>query len=737
MPYFPNNIVPVTNFNPFVGSNLDWIFSLPQTDLVYFTPATSQTLANRTLTITLPNFDALLGNDIYSEYRIFAENTTPSVPTEISISTQIAAAGTLITSNNLSFVEIISFANLETATPVATQIRRERRYIVKGKRVDNDVFEEIRSYERNFVVQFVTTGFVYISPSIYNFTRVLGVDAAPSISVTIFTVSTTFIMVHPDVLATGAALVSPITFASGYVGYTLTETTTITLTLADSANNQVDVFREDLLLLGASLSSSGNPNQLNAALRGNIFVASTAEFFLTPQSMNFLMVLGQDAPVSQNLQIYGPGNWSLVAPTWLQVGNTSGNSVGNVVVSPVDSQFFSEGVYQNNIVVTASGITYIVPVTITVVNQFQLNLNNNGINFTRNNLAFTYIYNASLLPMYVVAELEIPQIGYPFAEELPTKYNYRLGFFKQKAAIHIGEIVDRALIDINANHIYDLLQSYVNNQTITDELINYYKPTLLTIKLSIFKQEDDILFAEKSFPLIRFVKGRDKGYSQRLLVFDKSNAPKKVTQKSVRLLNFLTSQTTLIEVYVNGQGVTLFNAITQERIYGKMLDFSSYQVGDVIEYRVHPIASQGNPARSQSIKFIVFPQDKHHSQIIYEDEHGLPNLFDFGGDWQFATENQLITSISYKNLVEALKNEKSIKSRSLTINTGYIPATDQCIVEQILDSKNCWLIGNQTEKLIELVPNQFEMVNYNSDLDLYQYQVSFTINPTHDLQNYS
>jgi len=122
---------------------------------------------------------------------------------------------------------------------------------------------------------------------------------------------------------------------------------------------------------------------------------------------------------------------------------------------------------------------------------------------------------------------------------------------------------------------------------------------------------------------------------------------------------------------------------------------------------------------------------------VYEDEYSVPQLFDFCGDWRFSSENEIIQSKDVINLVESIKNEKSIKTISLVMNTGYIPASNQIYLEQVRNSKNCWLLANATEPLVELVPKAYTMVNYDSDLDLYQYDVEFQINPTNDLQNYS
>jgi hypothetical protein len=123
--------------------------------------------------------------------------------------------------------------------------------------------------------------------------------------------------------------------------------------------------------------------------------------------------------------------------------------------------------------------------------------------------------------------------------------------------------------------------------------------------------------------------------------------------------------------------------------------------------------------------------------VVYEDEYSVPQLFDFCGDWRFSSENEIIQSKDVINLVECIKNEKSIKITTLVINTGFIPATNQVFLEQVRNSKNCWLLGNSAEPLVELVPMAYTMVNHDSDLDLYQYDVEFQINPTNDLQNYS
>lgn len=751
MPYFPDNTHVITNFDPIPGqtsSIQDIEFSLPDIfrDEAFYVPDATGTIPDRAFTVDVPNMPQLLGTDVYSEFRLFtliSPIASQRINGRITYNTAIPnfdnintpENGLLLDGSQLSFPVTLQYQNLETGIyDEEGAIYLPVLYYIYALRISDGTWVRIKFKQVRHKLQKVLANNFYISPNKVEFNHAVSNTTRPVVTTKLYPGSPVLVSLKDDFELIGNNIPTP-SFVFGQVVWAFSSITELQVRLKESADARLDELRTDDIIFEVFFQNN-YPGSIKY-LRGDILVSSTIEFTFQPQMLNFLMILGANNNFSKTLQVFGNGPWSLGSPSWLSLSTTSGIGVGSVDVEPIDEEYFIPGIYQNDMILTANGKEYKIPVRLKVAERFELGLSKSGLNFTDENQALTKIYNNSFAERYVLVDVEIPQIGYPYATQQPKTFQYRLGFFQNETNIHIGEIVKRSLIHIDAQVVFDLLSGYIQNGVISTNLLEYYKPSSVRVNMQLFNASDNSLIEAQEHKLIRFITGRNPFFEDNLALLRDKNVEQKVSKNSVRLINFVTRKNLVLEVYKNGQlNESYQENISVERLYGLVVSFEAFEIGDEIEYRLYSNAITGSN-NFQGQTFIVYPEGKHFNQVVYEDEYRVPQFFDFCGDWRFSTENELIQSTDVINLVEAIQNEKSVKSHSLVMNTGYIPATNQIFVEQLNSSRNCWLLGNETEPIIELVPKAYNMVNYDSDLDLYQYEVEFQINPTNDLQNYS
>jgi hypothetical protein len=739
MPYYPDLTPVITDFDPLGGiTRTNWHFSMygfPDENTFYFFPGTNQEIPDKTNVITLPNYNITLGNTVYSQYKIkslkFGSNSSFE---HIILTSDISQEGVIIDEDNLVFEDVFSYEDLEDSTADSdNKLDIVMRYIIQGNRISTGEWENLYSVYIRIAVQKVDAGNFYLNPSVVNFNYILGETERPVVTAMLYSRPGVLVTLQNDFELVGDTVPNPITWL-GRTAYSYTNTSQLQIKLKESADARVDELRTSESVLDVYF---GNNYAGRKSLTGDIMVSSSPEFTFQPQMLNFLVVLGTEIDIYQFLKIDGTGSWSLSSPSWLSLSHYSGTNSFEIVVHLIDQEYLPPGLYENDIVLTANEEEYKIPVRLKVAERFEIGLSKSGLNFTDENTAISRVYNNSPQESYVTVDVEVSPIGYPYATTLPKNFQYRIGFFENKAEIHIGEIVKRSLRSLDANSVFKLLGNILQ-QGINTNLIEYYKPSSVNVKCRLYNASDNSLVDQQENKLIRFITGRNPFFEENLALLRDKDVEQKVTKSSFRLINFVTREKVVLEIFKNGKLHDSYEEeIKIERLYGLLVEFSKFEIGDEIIYQFHPKEIGFIKKFAQRVSFIVYPEGKSFNQVVYEDEYSVPQLFDFCGDWRFSSENEIIQSKDVINLVESIKNEKSLRTLTLVMNTGYIPASNQIYLEQVQNSKNCWLLGNSTEPLVELVPMAYNMVNYDSDLDLYQYDVEFQINPTNDLQNYS
>ncbi len=740
MPLFPNTLQqPITNFDPFPQPTLaqEWQFSVPSPLQYFFFLGSGVTFDPVVLDITLRDYPAILGN-AYVSYKVYsipsalqASGTNPNAFTVVS---NVPALGETFTSSTRVYQETITINNPQDNAPniIEGNVNNiQRGYRITGVRStgQEDVLDE-RFFSLSVV--YVRGNAIYFNVNRYDVSQEIGTALPDPISVDVLANQSFFLEIHPDFEISGSNLPTPINTPNG-LRYNFTQPATFLLQAKISIEDQPNVFRQNVPIVTARLDN--DPIAFFNVLPGNVFAATTLEYLFTPQQFNFLLIKDELEPAPQTLQVFGSGPWQLTAQSWITLEKQQGNGAEQINVGVINQDAFPQlGLYVGKIDIVANNIAYEVPVTLLVVEKYMLNLEQNDVNFTLDNWLFSEIYSNPQAERFVQANLSISQIGYPNASELPKSFDFKLDFFKNKSRIHLGEIVHRALPDLSAQDVKNLLYNKLTTLDNSSSLVQYYKPSLVDVLFQRFNEQD--LFTpidEQLYRLVRFVKGRRPKFLSKVAILDYETITTKVTAQSMQVVNFIASSDVRVEVFRNGNQISSeIISISIERLYGFPIFFNQFTNADLIDVQISNASTLG---QILSKKFRVYPEGKQFNTLIYQDEYGVPKLFDACGEFTVESNYEFLTSTLFENLVEFFKNEKTKKQATFSINTGYIPQSNQHIIEQMKFSPYVWLFANDAYQLIELVMQSSKMLHYDSDQDLYDYELTFNINQSNDLQD--
>ena len=85
--------------------------------------------------------------------------------------------------------------------------------------------------------------------------------------------------------------------------------------------------------------------------------------------------------------------------------------------------------------------------------------------------------------------------------------------------------------------------------------------------------------------------------------------------------------------------------------FGVQLFFKPFTQGDVIDVKVEPIGIAVTSIEMVQ-RYIVFPEGKLSYHIVWENEHGVPEVLEFTGDYEFKSDHKGITNLSFDNYLE-------------------------------------------------------------------------------------
>ena len=444
----------------------------------------------------------------------------------------------------------------------------------------------------------------------------------------------------------------------------------------------------------------------------------TGTIELDPLNISFAAVRNIFEAEAQEIIINTPASYTLTLPNWME----SAPGLQGILVKPVPSANFALGTYTGEILIETEVDTAKVFVTHRVTETADFNLDGPVV-WCRDQEALSKFYSAddnAFASLQLEAEIFNPNTGIKQA----FLNDYALAFFQNSAEFHIGDVVRRLFILPDNVNRYGLLTQFQSPEE--TRLLIYSAPVFLDATYELPGSGE----AKRG---VVFLDGRKPAQEiATAAVLRAERVVQRVTRKSLVLFNFY-NQTILSDliVYVNNQQLSM-ESITAGNpyLYGKLQRFSTFNPGDRIRMELKAAAAKIYQ------EFIVFPDQPQSNHIAWINEYQVHELFEFTGDWRFESEYEMKDFKRLGNLVEELQRVDTRKEISLVINTGWMPKSNQVIIDEICMSKKAWLITEDL-RTINLVPVTKKMTNEDSENALYSYDVEFTINKAHDLKSHT
>jgi hypothetical protein len=729
------NLDPTQSFSPSTENELntnDWVFDPPSPIIInYYAGASVPNAVDVDTTIR-----DYLGNDstgLYSYHirpNVTIANSSSNVM-PLSLSGEIFTAfnsdplnGYEILNNNLSVTTTVNFQNL-SVLPVGTHIYNVIYTVFKKDAVGNFILTGFKIIVVRLNV--LTPETLLIQPENINISHIID-DALPaSQNINIVAPSAFTLTLNQIYTLSGGNLVAG-SVSGGIRTYTGSGSQTITLELNSNVNALDAASYIDLITFSDSNS------QITAAI--NLYLFEENSILVQPQVLEFVAIKNILEAEPKPLSVQGIGSISLSGPSWLNIANNIGNYNIDTIITPALSQNLSIAVYESVIEIQANGISIEIPVKYTIYDSVVLGLSEEAVNYTDDFDGISTFYTTPEFKLKLA--MTVKHYAYGFPTEFTKDLNYKLGVFNNKTQFFVGRSLNNIMAELQ-----DL--ALVNMQTLANITFpdgeayfrKYYRPAKVNLQVDFTHQNDDTLNQSFSFENIEFIKGRKP-----LQSFDKTAIlnyylePLRVTPKSIAFFNFFQTGNHIIRIFKNGELLEIrSHNIGEDKIWCYKYTFQNFVPGDVVEIRLYKSGSEmsisGGDSEYISQTYIVIPEGKRSYHIGWENENGVIDLMEFTGDISFkmAYDNNIVNN--YRDFKEFLRKIDTRRSQTVVVNTGFVLQQNPKRLDSLLSAKRAWIMS-ETDEAVFMVPATKELANYDSDQELYAYDVEFQINLNND-----
>lgn len=699
--------------------------------------------ADLTIATQIKNYIASLGTGTYVKFYVDVELHFVSNVNSIAwfaasgVLPDATNNGYLLAENNLNVDTVLSFQNLDQM-PLGIH-EAYIQHNVKGELANGDlVFIEREDYYIS--LNRTNDSSVQVQPTNLDFFHLIGSALPAAQNLSLFAGAAFTVDVSDHFVLSGGNIVldSNVDGIKTYSG-TGNQTVTITLNVSIEAigatiNNNPSWFISYVWIRNAT----GESDQ--AAVK--VYQYEVADYNVSPMLLTFVAIQGVLEATTQAVYIEGYGSYVATGPSWLTIGNASGDNNGILNVEPISSENLTPGVYNSEIVIVTTSGNLSVLVQHTVVGDSELGIDTTGINFTKDRSTISNFYGSD--DHTVNINIDVLSYGYNILMGLQNSSLWKKGLFNNTTNFFLGKAVEKimhklkSLSDIGLDWLPDISGSYQSANGLPGGTVyKYYNPSITKLSYSFIERVTGLQIGSTETVFnIKFIKGRRPSrINDNYGILDYKESPIRVTENSVTFLN-LYKDTGLnkIEILKNNVVVNTFLPENgNNKLFAMRLDFSNTTPGDVIEAKYYQNPKNNVKYRIQ--KYIVFDIGNYSYHIGWENEHGVLELFEFTGAYQFSTKRDEVIAKTFTNFLEQLNKYEANKELKFIANTGWILKSNQERIDDLENSSRAWIIFKEDRAPISLVPRAKKMINSDSELGQYEYQIEFTINPTHELEN--
>jgi hypothetical protein len=422
----------------------------------------------------------------------------------------------------------------------------------------------------------------------------------------------------------------------------------------------------------------------------NVLPAKPAGLSIEPEALEFDVVIGDELPQHQSLNISSDANWSIISgiPEWLYISQFSGFGNEDVIIVPNNFENLADGVYTANLVFLSDGMEVVLPVTMILTASVRNPFNADKLFFTRDEDYLSF--NSRNLDTYIEITLQVRVFKINTNQFRDYERIYKLPLFKGKAKFHPGTAVHQLLNEIQAlsEQVPSVDMNYTKSQ---------YQPAQVLIKYR------EILYVVGRIVTIKLIKGETvlfqmiKGTSpyitnSKLALLTVSQQEfSRLTPNSILGISFTFPGTPYLivkrnTVIIDELFLTPFSPAESEKIiYSYYRFLNGFDPGDIIEI------SLVNDLETRTQRFIVMQPGPESAFFLFENQNGLIEPFEFSGRRRVSSSVDHLLSEKLINLNATTRKVSATNKQSFIANTGQLLKTDHKIVNAIIKSENVWV----------------------------------------------
>lgn len=467
-----------------------------------------------------------------------------------------------------------------------------------------------------------------------------------------------------------------------------------------------------------------------------LLVAEAVQIAVMPKSLRFEAVRNvEEAPTQR---VYLAVNYpaiSVILPPWIEIENQETIGTGHIFdFKPVPHANTPNENYSGNIIFNfpIGNLQERVPVSYKINGGYDESYTQ-AVHFTRDNDELKF-YKTTPDKSFLKLMIEVKTFNQTGAIDKEFTLDLDVPFSKHLAVLNLGKELEAYFPDlslIRAPHIFGV-----------------YPPTEARITALEIKNEDFSVLNQDVLPLQYFLRGK-RPFSSRTTPFWVNPNPGGVrmvsSQAVVSLSVFKPAQKEIQKIEMRRNGVLIDTISSQGHKFGVMrpyftsvfvnLGLYNFQTGDEITFR-----TQNATERS----FIIRPYPKHSLLIAFITEWNTYEILEFTGGMHFVLDYHHETSELSKDYQFVVKKINSENPQKAVINTGWMHPDEIFTLDELIRSRKGFLlsknisgVGASTDETIELVPVHSKITNFDSDANMYEFDVEFLINPSYANKIYS
>lgn len=379
-------------------------------------------------------------------------------------------------------------------------------------------------------------------------------------------------------------------------------------------------------------------------------------------SAEFELVKSKSEVKTQKFNLSNPSgkSFSITAPSFVTVSPSSGNTSAEITISTVNSSTLNLGDYSGDIVITFDTTkTIVIPITLSVINFFSSQLSSD----------FNFCLDKKLMKFYKIDEAGVfvrALLTITFRTPTETKTverSYVLPYFEGKAEMDIGAKIQTYFLKYIKNILAEANVSQYFNQKV------WYYPVSVTGTVEELDADYNVKNSETLTEIKFFAGKKPLGYP--ILT---NNLVRRRSGDSKVIFSFISGVTN-----INDFGANFTNyAVVPDRV---AVAFKTETADQLFTW---PSIKQFNIGVNP-IKIITVPNNNQTVNMAFYNSNLVPDWLTITGDFKISDD---YTHTISRNVIYGNEEKfDSEKTKTLTINSGFILKSELEILDEIAESK--------------------------------------------------